>query len=248
MAGASGEASTNSDPAAPPAADPLPAAPPAADPAPPPADPPADPPAGRRHSLSDAQLDDRLNRARSAHVRGIGSDFGIENEDQMRVVLERDKAAQAQAETDRQASLSREQVLQEQLTTAQAATAQAEEAAEHAEFQALIQSRCNQMGIRNTAYAEHMVLDAALRSTDDEFDEQAYLQTLLEDPAQASALGIVATESTGATTVPGHGQDDPPPPTPATPPGPVNAMTMTREEYAAFKRSTGVGGGSNTYG
>lgn len=248
MAEASGEASTTTTPpaAAPPAADPPPAAaaPPAADPAPPP-----EPPAGRRHSLSDAQLEDRLSRARGAHVRGIGADFGVENEDQLRAILERDRAAQAAAETARTESLTREQQLTEQLATANAATAQAEEAAELAQFQALIHSTCSAMGIRNTAYAEHMVLDAAMRSTDEEFDEQAYLQTLMADPAQASALGIVATEATGATTVPGHGQDDPPPATPPPgPPGATNAMAMTKEQYATFRKGLNGGGGGNAFG
>ncbi len=254
MAGASGEASTTpAPPADPPAADPPPAAaappatPSAADP--PPADPPADPPAGQRHSFTQAQLDDRLTRARAAHVRGIGSDFGVENEEQMRIVLERDRAAQAQVEKDRKESLSREQQLQEQLATSQASQAAAEETAEGAQFQALILNRCNQLGIRNTAYAEHMVLDAAVRSTDEEFDEEAYLQELLKDPAQASALGIVTSESTGVTTVPGNGQDDPPAVDPKGPPAETDVMEMTTEEYRKFRSGlTGGSGRSSTFG
>lgn len=165
----------------------------------------------------------------------------------MRAVLERDRAAQAAAETARTESLTREQQLTEELATANAATAQAEEAAELAQFQALIHSTCSSMGIRNTAYAEHMVLDAAMRSTDEEFDEQAYLKSLLEDPAQASALGIVATESTGVTTVPGEGNDDPPPADPPAPPGATNAMNMTAEQYRTY-RKTITGGGGSTFG
>lgn len=251
MAGASGDASTTpADPAAPPVADPPPvaAAPPVADP-PPAADPPADPPAGQRHSLSQAQLADRLSRAQQAHVRSIGSDFGVENDDQLRAILERDRAAQAQAETDRQAALTREQQLTEELATSRASQAQAEEAAENAQFQALIHSTCSQLGIRNTGYAEHMVLDAALRSTDEEFDENAYLVNLLKDPAQASALGIAApAESTGATTVPGHGQDDPPPTDPTGPPKATDAMNMSAEEYRRYKAGITGGSGSSTFG
>lgn len=240
MAEASGEASTTPPPVDPPAADPPT---PVADPAP-----AADPPAGRRHSLSDAQMEDRLTRARGAHVRTLGADFGVENEDQLRVVLERDRAAQAAAETQRQESLTREQQLTEELATSRAAQAQAEQAAELAEFQALIHSRCSAMGIRNTAYAEHMVLDAAMRSTDEEFDEHAYLQSLLSDPHQAAALGIVASEATGATTVPGNGNDDPPPADPPRPPGATDAMSMTKEEYRRHRANLGAGGGSTTFG
>lgn len=242
MAEASGEASTTTVPTGdPPAADSP--TPPVADPAP-----AADPPAGRRHSLSDAQMEDRLTRARGAHVRTLGADYGVENEDQLRVVLERDRAAQAAAETARTESLTREQQLQEQLAASQASQAQAEQAAELAEFQALIHSRCSAMGIRNTAYAEHMVLDAAMRSTDEEFDEHAYLQSLLSDPHQAAALGIVASEATGATTVPGNGNDDPPPADPPRPPGATDAMSMTKEEYRRHRANLGAGGGSTTFG
>lgn len=241
MAEASGEASPTTTPAGDP---PAPAPPPPL--VTPPADPPADPPAGR-HTLSQAQLDDRLNRARGAHVRQLGSDFGIENDDQMRAALERDRAATAAAETARTESLTREQQLTEELATANAAKAQAEEEAELAQFQALIHSRCSAMGIRNTAYAEHMVLDAAMRSMDEEFDEQAYLQGLLADPQQAAALGIVATESTGVTTVPGNGNDDAPPADPPAPPGATDVMKMTKEEYRQFRGGL-RGGGSSTFG
>ncbi len=246
MAGASGEATpTTGTPA--PAADPPPAADPAPAPAATPEPPPADSPG--RLNLTQAQLDDRLSRARAASVRQMGSDFGIENEDQMRAVLERDRAAQTQAETDRQTAMTREQQLQEQLTASQAAQVVAEEAAEMAQFQALIHGTCNQMGIRNTAYAEHMILDAAARSTEDEFDEKAFLEQLLQNPQQAAALGVDGppTTETGVTTVPGNGVDDPPAPTQPAPPGSTNAMKMTAEQYRAHRASL-TGGGGSTFG
>lgn len=200
-------------------------------------------------TMSQAQMADRLKRGNASYLRTLGADFGVENEEQLAAILARDKAAQAKAETDRTAALSREETLQEQLDTANSRASSAEEAQMFAQFQSLILGTCNTLSIRNTAYAEHMVLNAAAE-VEGEFDERAFLENLAKDPKQAAALGIVASAApdpvTGATTSPNS--DDAPPPPPAGGDGPkvVDASKMTNEEYAAYRARVMGGAATGT--
>ena len=234
-----GNPQVTTTPATPPAP-PEPPAPPTP-PVTPPVEPPAVPPTGNI-TMTSEQLNERMSRARSSHITTLGAEYGIETEADLKKALAERQKQHTEAETARQNALSNEQRLTEVNTTLTAERDAAQEALAQVQFEGAVNGSCAALGIQNTSYAQHLVLEAASAVPDGEtFDERAFLEAQLQDDGQRAALTrqMPVSQPTGVTTVPGG--VNPPPPPGNNPPEPVNAMNMTKEQFAAHKQGMGIG-------
>ena len=223
------------DPNGPPAPTPAPT-PPAPTPPTPPAPPEPDP---GTINLTSAQLKERLDRSHAARLReaGLGSDAELQE------LIARDKKRKEDEEAARLASLSREQVLTEQKTKAEAEAAESKALLARATFERHVTGVCARMGVKNTDYAMFDVERAAEALPDgQELDVEGYLKERMEkSPEARAALGMAPDQvvPVPVTTTPGGAP--PVPPAPGAPGAPKDAFGMSTAEWQQRQAALGLG-------
>lgn len=235
-------------PAVPPAVPPAAAQPPAQPPAPTesPATPPAEPPAPI--TMTSAQLNERLERERSSFLR----EQGFESPEQLAEMRTRDTAAQAAAEQARQAQLTNEQRLTEDVATRTAERDAAQAESDRLRFEGHVSGHCAAQGVRNVSYAQFAIERAANALPEgEELDVEAWLTERMnpenaEHADMRNALGVPdappATTPTPATTTPGGGPPPPaPPPAGGNPPPDGDAFAMSAADWQQRQERLGLG-------
>lgn len=209
-----------------PGANPAPGTPP---PAPTVPDPPPEP-AGI--TLSNAQLTERLDRAKASERKALLKSMGFESEEALR-------ASVKAAEDARQAQLTAEQRLNEQLATERARADKAETELTEARFTARLTQLCAARGIVDMDYARYLVEQAA--GGQDNFDAGVFLDQQLQNPQRKLALGVsgppvvVNSPTTNSPVNPNLAPPAPAPPNGQN--GPVDTMKMSATEFKAYERS-----------
>jgi len=208
-----------------------------ADPPAPPAPPAPEPPTSI--TLTSEQLRDRLDRSKTSFLRAHG--FGSEEE--LKALKQRDADRAATEETNRKATMTREQQLQEELAQERAGRAASDERAQRASFDRHVAGVCATLGVRNLDYATFLVEQAAQATPDGaELDVQVWLQARMEShPATRAALGMDAPVSTvvdPVTTVPGF--NPPAPLRPGAPPQTNDAFGMDAATWMARREALGI--------
>lgn len=190
-----------------------------------------------------AALEDRLARAQRA---GFREQFGTDDPAEVRSRLERLKKLEDEEAERQRAQLSDQQRLQADLDAEKAKRAAAEAERDQVKFESIVARSCAGHGIKNVAYAQFTVAQAAEALPDgQQIDVDKYLQELLSKQEYRGAFGIAAavteTQPAPVTTSPNPGTPPPPPPAPGggTAPG-VDAMTMKPEDFRAHLAKLGV--------
>lgn len=214
-------------------------------PAPPP--PPPAPGGGQPFAVfeSQAAFEERMARAQRSHLR---EQFGTENPDEVKQRLARLQELETAEAERKRAELSETQRLQADLQAAQAAREQAERALQDQRFETRVSGECAQLGVKNVKYALFLVNEARSALPEAQrggFDPRTHLDGLLAKAEMKAALGIEApptvVTSAPVTTSPNPGQPPPAPPPPGgNPPAPVDANSMTPEQWRAHLASLGV--------
>jgi hypothetical protein len=233
-------------PAAAPADPPAqPAAPPAAPPAPP--ETPPEPPPDETITLTSAQLKDRLERAQTADRARWLKEHGFESEEAFKEQMKAAEEAAAAAAEAKRKEMSEIERYKADLEAANKATAEekakADAKAREAEdirLELHLRQECAKRGIVNQDFAIYLInRKLAEMGEDEQLDEGKFLDDLVADESQKSALGLVAPppQEGAATTVPP--QNGPPPP-PDGPQGEKSALDMTPEELRADAAKHGI--------
>lgn len=194
--------------------------------------------------LTTAQLADRNARAVKSTLK---KEFGTEDPSEVKAKLDKLAQYEQEAEKARQASLSEQQKLNEQLAAEKAAREAAEQRAAAAEFDAHTSKLYAELGIKNADYATFK-LGQELAKYDgkpeaEKLNEKEFLTKLLADKTERAALGFsdapIPTVDNPPTTSPGNG--NPPAPKPAgAPGGKKTAFDMTPAEWSAYKQQHGL--------
>lgn len=207
------------------------------DPKPPAGDPPpnGDPPVKPYAVFEDsAALKKRLDRERVAMLK----EHGFETEDDLKKMIDANKAAEKAAKDAERAKLSEIERLRADLADRDKAHGALMSEHEELKMRTHLLGVFAQKNIKNTGYALYMVQSklAGLGDTE-ELDELAYLDELLADPGHAAALGVAGPPPPKVPANTGPGGAKPPPPPPASGGGvpKVDFRTMSGEEMAAFK-------------
>lgn len=209
--------------ATPPGQLPLPGAaptPPAGDP------PPADP---KEIRLSNEQLTERLDRAKTSERKAFLKSLGFESEEAARDAIKAGEAARA-------AQLTAEQRLAEQVNAEKLRADRAEAELTEARFTARLTQLCATRGITDMDYARYLVEQAA--DGQDGFDAAAFLDQQLQNPQRKLALGVQGPPTvvpTPANTTPVNPNQPPPTPGPNGPNG-VDVMKMSPAEFRAYEQ------------
>lgn len=148
----------------------------------PPEPPPVTPPAPSDDSeirLTSKQLNERLARERSKVVR----DMGFDSEEAMR-------EAHRQVEAQRQATLTKEQKLEEENNKLRKERDEAQAAREEAQFEARLGALCATRGIKEVGYARYLIEGVA--GENEQFDAGAFLDQEMQNPARRAAFGFTS--------------------------------------------------------
>lgn len=187
------------------------------DPLPDPPPPAGDaPPAPAPIQMTSEQLSDRMTRDRSAFLRKMG----VESEEGLTALIERDKAAQDAAEQTKREQRSLAENLQNDLTTRTKERDDALESAEDYRFQNHVSGLCATRGVKNVRYAQFEIAQAAEALPEgQELDAEQWLQERMDPKNEQhgdirKALGVDPPSQTPvpATTIPEAGGPPTPPP------------------------------------
>jgi hypothetical protein len=190
--------------------------------------------------LTSEQLRDRLNRSRTAFLRANG----LDSEEAFKQLVERDKQRATQEDEARRASLSREQVLQEDLARERAARVELEERAARFGFERHVAGICATLGVRNLDYATFEIERAAAALPEgQELDVEAWLRESMETrPAMRAAFGLdVATTVSEPITTTTAGGPRPTPPRAGGAPPSSDVFGMDSAAWQSRKDALGIG-------
>lgn len=210
-------------------------------PAPAPAVPAAAPAteASQELTLTTERLNARLAQAKRAQLRELGVD-SVEAFQALKAAADETLAKAKEAERAEMDEITRLKADLEAATAAkteheQAASAAAEEA-EALRTEAHLLRLFSEHGINNAEYGLFKVEQALSKLKDGEMlDEVEFITKLAGDASEKAALGMAPPKVTG-----GSHNDPPPVVDTGTAGGTKNAMDMTDEQWAAFKRDNGM--------
>jgi hypothetical protein len=182
--------------------------------------------------LTSAKLKERLDRSFASRLR---ERFGGD-ETELRTKLDEFEAFKAKEEEARKAQQTREEQLAEAKAQLEAQLEAERERREAAEMQHQLARDCAALNISNIQYAEHLIFDAMETHEGDDFDARAFLQQVMEDEKQKTALGVALPPTKVSAPVTTTTTDQPQPSEPGKKSMPTDVMSMTREEYQKYKR------------
>lgn len=185
-------------------------------------------------------LNGRMDRHYNAQLK---KRFDGMTEEEIANAIAESRKLKEEAEARRREQLSKEERIQEELQKTNAALQTAEERREEAELKMHITEICAGRGIKNLRYARYHLEEIA-RSTPEgeQFDEEAALDALLENPQERAALGVdgpPSEERSPVSTSPVQGAS----PTSAEPRsgGPKDAFEEDAESFRRRLLDLGVG-------
>jgi hypothetical protein len=191
--------------------------------------------------MTSEQLDERLSRARSAHLREL---FGTDDPTEIKAQISKAKELEEAEEQRKREQLSKEEQLQADLEAERARAAAAQEERDAVAFENHITRTCAELGVKNVDFAMWEVARKADELPDGEqLDAKEHLQSLLENDQSRAALGVTApvtTEPTPATTSPAGGPGAEPNPDQGPPAPDGDVFNMNKEDWAAKKARLGI--------
>jgi hypothetical protein len=224
-------------PADPPAADP---AAPAADPAAPPA---ADPPQGSAAISFKTQesFNDRMARH---HASQLKKDYGVEDAGQLKTDLAELAELRAAKEEARQADLSAQEKLQEDLNKSKSRLAAVQEERDAIRFESHVKGVCAELGVTNVDYAMYAIGKASDEAAEGaQVDAKELLSGLMKSDTSRAALGMpqqAQVVADPANTSPGAVIPPTPKPPDASNSG-FDANKASKEEFQKHLESKGLG-------
>lgn len=175
---------------------------------------------------------DSFNSRVSRETRKQLRELGIESPDELKKLREEHQRLQEEAEKQRQAQMSEIEREREARQKFEREAADAMSSAEQAELKAHLYEVFAEKGIRNFDYALWEVTHKLAELEDDEqLDEYAFLDEIMEDPSKRVALGLeVANKAVGAHTTDDSKGPQPRPPGGGTEP-PKDAFAKDSQEF-----------------
>ncbi len=198
-------------------------------PAPPPPAPPAPPPAVAVTFPTQEAFNKRIDQEARAQLR---DKYGL-SEKELEERLKRAKELEDAEAARLKASQTKEQQLEAEKTAADERARVAEAKAAEATRQAEVTGLCARLGFKNLDYA----VFEATRSGKAGAELEAHFTEMAKDDSKKAALGIATTPPEivpvgGNTAPPGTPPAPPPPPPGGVPPGTVDVMAMTPQQFA----------------
>lgn len=195
-----------------------------------------------------ASFQKRVDQSTRAALR---RELGIDDVDALKAKLSAAEKYEAEREAARQAQLTNEQRLSEEISRLTREKEAAEQLARTREFEAHTTRLFSTMGIREHGYATFRLQEAQrAHKGEAAFDDKAFLESLLADPRARIQLGVDEVPAPGApastvdrpanTTLPAAFEAPKTPPAGAGPKQP-SAFELTPAEWAARKQSYGGG-------
>lgn len=186
-------------------------------------------------TLTSEQLTERMERHAQAQMEKM---FGTRDPGQLKQMLADGKAAAEKVEEARQAQLSENEKLKEEVASFKAQAQEAQEAAELTTYEKMVAAECSALGIKDMGYALYRLEQHAGTLGDaDEMDLAEFLKDDLEKNRGGYRVDA-PVEVVDAPATTGHTQAAPTPSNGQTPA--FDAMTATDAELKAHKASMGL--------
>jgi len=148
--------------------------------------------------MTQAQLDERLERGFKAM---LSKQFGTNDPSQLQAMINEANDLKAKAEEQRKAEMSAVERAQAEKAELEQKMTALQQQHEDMVWQNDLRRECMSLGIKDYAYADYRIREAAARVGDDEdFDVTAFLKTDMVE--RAAAYGMVEQERVPASTVP----------------------------------------------